>query len=177
MKNSSFLFQIKKSCILYYMKEKVQEEKIQWRAAEQENSKKEVSWYWLVILTSGALILLALWQKNFFFATFVVLATVTLLLFGRRRAKTFEFSISEKGIAIGEGLFYDYDQLESFAMRRRPNHLDEIVLKRRVVINPHLRLPIATELGERAEAFLEKKLEKLEYEESLMDILGERFGF
>ncbi|MCP6720183.1 MAG: hypothetical protein KJI72_02590 [Patescibacteria group bacterium] len=150
---------------------------ITWRAAEYQYTRKDVGWYWLIALVAVILILLAFWQKNFFFAVFIILAGGMLLFFGRRRPQVLDFRLDDEGIAIGDNIFYDYDRFEEFSIRSRPQRLDEIVLKKKTTINPYIKIPIDSKLALKARAILNDNLTEVEYQESLVDIFSEWFGF
>ena len=45
-----------------------------WQAPEFRYRHKDESWYWLTIMATAVLFLISLWQKNFLFAIFAVIA-------------------------------------------------------------------------------------------------------
>ena len=149
---------------------------ISWRAAEHEYVEKDVSWYWIVGTIATVFILLALWQKNFFFFIFLAIATPMLFFFGRRKPNILTFTVTEKGIGVGKGTFYEYADLEGFHVREREGGLDEIVLKRRTTIHPYLKIPVDTATRRGVEQMFEKELKRTRYEESFLDIVAEWFG-
>ncbi len=150
---------------------------ISWRAAEYQYVEKDVSWYWIIIIIASILVLISLFRDNFFFAVFIAIAAVTLIFFGRRKPQIFDFKINDKGVAIGDKIFYDYERLEGFVIRKRPERLDEIVLKKKGAINPYIKIPVDSKLAPKVKGFLEKKLPEIEYQDSLIDIISEWFGF
>jgi hypothetical protein len=152
------------------------QEIISWRAAEYEHTEKEAGWYWLVGAISFVLIVVAFWQKNFFFAVFIVIAVGMVMFFSRRKPEVVDFSITDTGINIGELSLY-FENLDSFSIRSRPGHLDEIVLKKKTTVNPFVRIPIDSRMVEKAGEFLRNHLPEVEYKESLVDIFSEWFGF
>lgn len=151
--------------------------KLTWRAAEYHFVEKNIAWHGLIGLMTLLLVIFALSQKNFFFAFFVILAAMTLFSFGRRRPPIASFEISEEGIAINNSIRYDYDQLESFAIINRPGRLDEILIKKRAIINPFVNLPADAATAAKAEKILEKKLEKFEHEPTIMEAIIIWLGF
>ena len=162
------------------MPKKNKEEAVQeltWRAAEYQFMEKSVGWYWFVIIAAIVLIFLAVLGRNFFFGVFVVLATAMVIFFGRKRPQVLDFKLSDKGVAIGENVFYDYDRLEGFMILEKPGRLDEIVLKKKAAINPFLKLPIDAKSGKDAEIILQGHLPPIQYEESLLDVVSDWFGF
>lgn len=123
------------------------------------------------------LTVLALWQKNFFFAVFVVIAEISIIVLARRRPRVIEFTIDETGIRAGEDIALGFAEMEGFAIVERPGRLNEIVLKRPRSINPYFRLPIDSVLAKEAKKILSEKLTEMEYEESFLDLMADRLGF
>jgi hypothetical protein len=50
---------------------------ISWRAAEFHYIEKDYLWYTGIIAAGALLLVIALWQRNFFFAVFVAIATAS----------------------------------------------------------------------------------------------------
>lgn len=149
---------------------------ISWRAAEYEHTEKDAGWYFSIGAVSLILVVAALWQKNFFFAVFIAIAAAMVIFLGRRRPEVLNFKITAEGAHIGK-TFLPFENLDSFAMRNRPGHLDEIVLKKKTTVNPFIRLPIDSKLAGDAHHFLGTRLPEVEYKESLVDTFSEWFGF
>ncbi len=158
-------------------KEETAARELTWRAAEYQFVEKNVSWYWLVIIVAIVLVFLAVLGRNFFFGVFIVLATAMIIFFGRKRPQVLDFKISDKGVAIGENVSYDYDRLEGFVILDKPGRLHEIVLKKKAAINPIFKLPIDAKSAEKAEVILQNHLPQMKYEDSLLDIISEWLGF
>ena len=152
-------------------------QEINWRAAEYRYIRKDVGWYWLIGLVSIILILVAFWQKNFFFAIFIILAGSMFLFFSKQKPRVLDFRLNNKGIAISDNIFYDYDQFEGFSIQSRPQRLDEIILKKKTTVNPYIKIPIDSKLAQKAKIILGENLPEIEYQDSLIDIFSEWFGF
>lgn len=156
------------------MKEE-QKNGISWRAAERSYIKKDASWYFIIVGPALLLVVISLWQQNFFFAVFIILATLVLISFGKRKPRVVDFRIDEHSVMIDHQIF-DYENLDSFTVKERPGMLDEIVIKRKSAIAPLMHMPIDDNLAKKAEEVLERKLEKFEYEENFFDILTDWLG-
>jgi len=154
-----------------------QHEAVTWRAAEYHYVKRDVLWFVLMGGVASLVALFALWRGNFFFFLFIVLAAVMVVVMGRRRPRVLDFSVGDEGVKIGDDAFLKYDDLENFSFRHRPNALDEIVLKKKSYINPHVRLPVDTKTSTRAIAVLENHVDRVEHDDSLIDVLAELIGF
>lgn len=156
----------------------MENKEIIWRAAEYEYKEKALGWYWLVVIFTIILAMFALWQKNFFFLIFIIFAGIVLLFLSRKRPRIIEFKVTEKGIGVGETAFFFFEDIDGVHLRERPGHLDEIILKRKTILNPYVKIPIDRNLREIVNRFLEnKEVSKIDYEDSLIDILAEWLGF
>lgn len=149
---------------------------LRWKAAEYEYREKTPGWFLAVGAISVVLLVIALLQKNFFFAVFIIFAAVIVMVFGKRRPAILEFYLDDEEIGVGKASF-KYNELDGFSVRRRPGHLNEIVLKKKTVVSPFLRIPIDSKLAAEAEQLLGEKLPQTEYQESLVDVFAEWFGF
>lgn len=157
-------------------KKTTKQNEIIWKAAEYEYYHKDISWYWISFIISAILILIALWQKNFFFAVFVAIAEVAVILLSKRRPQIIEFKITDEGVTIGKDLFF-YRDLDGFKIISRPHRLDEIILKKSTSFNPFLKIPIDSKLAEKAKVILQNYLAEIEYETPLIDTLTDWIGF
>ncbi len=157
--------------------EEKKENQISWRAAEREHRERGFLWY--LIIFGGALVLftIALFQKNFFFGVFVLFSACVVSVLGKAKPRVFNFLINEKGVTINERTTLSFDKLESFFFRNRPGQLDELILKKKVAVNPFVRIPIDEKTAEKAKKILEMHIPTLDYQDSLMDLVSDWLGF
>ena len=129
-------------------KERIKKEndgtEISWRAAEYDHFEKGGGWYLSVGGIALILFIIALWQKNFFFGIFILLAGIMAISLGNKKPNVLDFKLTGEGCHFGKE-FYSYDNLENFSLRSRLNRLDEIIFKKKSAFNPvsytHLTLP------------------------------------
>lgn len=151
--------------------------KIEWRAAEFHYIEKDYLWYVAVVAIAVVLLTFALVGKSFFFAVFVIIATVLVIEFGKRRPRTLDYELNEKEVLIDNRMSFPYKTIVSFHIRKRLGFLDEIVFRRDTRVNPFVHLPIDEDLAIKAREFLSQYLEEDEHEHSIVDIIAERIGF
>lgn len=145
---------------------------IKWTAPEYAYFHKDVSWYWLTVIISVLIVAFALWQRNFLFAVFVVMAEALLLFWGRRNPKNLEFKLNDKTLAIGNQTFYPYESFAGFAVRE-----NEIVFKSKNRLSPYMKISAEeSKLGE-IKKLLSRHLPEIEYEESLTDHIVKMLRF
>lgn len=145
---------------------------IVWQAPSFQYYPKDVSWYWLTILIAVILFFFAIWQKNFLFGVFVIVAEIAVFVLARRQPEIIEFKIDEQGVGILEKMF-SYDELSSFCLRpdNEDKNFQELILKKKVYFNPYVIILIDAKIVPRAQAILSQKLAEEPYQDSLLDIL------
>src|SRR3989344_1323822 len=151
---------------------------IDWSAPEFEYRPKSVSWYWGSIVVAVLLIAVAAWQRNFLFGFFVLIAEVLMLIWANRVPVTHEFTLTEKGLAIGKKTFYPSADFESFSVDEHwsdewPNFV--IYFKRR--FRPAVRVHVPHDRFEEIEQALRKIVPKIEHEETLIETIEHLIGF
>ncbi|MDO8430063.1 MAG: hypothetical protein Q7S73_01710 [bacterium] len=147
-----------------------------WQAPEFEFQHKDASWYWLTIIVSAILALVALWQLNFLFAIFVVLAETMLIFWAKETPKILQFKISDRGIQLGRLKSYSFEELDGFHISELRNQ-PELVLKTRNKLHPYVIILMLEDDAPEIKEFLKNHLAEIEYEESLSDHLFKRIGF
>ncbi len=157
---------------------------IKWQALEFEYQKKDVSWYWLSVMAAIILVALAIWQGNFLFAIFIVIAELVVVSFAGKFPPVWEFKISGKGVEIGrpnqqgEKKFYPYEKLEGFDIHSGGDETHkELVFKSESKLQPFLKINIHSEDEERIKKFLLKFLPREEFDKSAIDSVSKLIRF
>lgn len=170
----------KKSEVEIEKQTKTETEVISWQAPEFEYHQKDVSWYWLSLIIAIILLALAVWQKNFLFAVFVVIAWLAIVLLGRQPPTIWNFRIDEKGIQIGlpnsdpaSIKFYSYDEIDGFDIHEGRS----LIFKTKKRLSPYLKINFPAEQEEKIKNFLQKYISKEEYDESLADSFSKLIRF
>lgn len=149
---------------------------LHWKAPDFEYRQKNISWYWSSVFIAVVLLALALWQKNFLFAVFIVLGEIMLVVWANKLPRFFGFSIDERGISI-EKKFYPYSEIEHFSILEQNNDFNEIILKSKKGLSPYISLRIKRDLLPKAKAILLEYLPEEEYEETLPDAFSRFIKF
>ncbi|MEX1013838.1 MAG: hypothetical protein WDZ80_01615 [Candidatus Paceibacterota bacterium] len=150
---------------------------VKWRAAEYEYFEKSINWYAIVILATFILVVFSLWQGNFFFAVFMILAGFMVVSLGKKKPRVLDLTINNKGVGVGKDDFYLYEDLEGFDVRENDHRLNEIIVKKQTTLNPFIKLRIDSNMMEDAVEILKDNLEKKNYEESAVDTVSDILRF
>lgn len=151
---------------------------ISWDAPEYEHRPKEVSWYWVSIIVSVVLIAIAVWQENWLFGVFIVIAEVLVLVWADRAPDMIPITVSEKGVRIGEDKFYERARIAAFSIVPHEHtnwydlvlHLDRRLLPNVIVKVPHDKAHDVHQALSDLYAFFD-------YEESFVETLERFFEF
>ncbi len=150
---------------------------ISWHAPEYEYSPKSSAWYWTSLFLALILIIFALWQKNFLFAIFIIIAELIVFAVADKHPKIWEFTINERGVYIGKNKFYPYNQLEAFDVHINEIDHDQLVLKTKKKISPVVAINIYKEEREKIKEFLKKYIPHEQIDISFSDIISKLIGF
>lgn len=151
-------------------------DQISWHSPEFNYVHKEVEWYWMTIIASSVVFLIAIWQRNLLFAFFIVIAEFLIIHWGRQFPKTIKFSLTKNSVRIGATDEYSYSQLAGYHILRHDDH-SELVLRTKNRIQPFLKILIDSEHIPEIKEFISEHLPEIEYDEPLSDHFGRMMGF
>lgn len=154
-------------------------ETLSWEGPEYHHHEKDDSWNKGLFLVAVLLILFALWQRNFLFLVFIVLATWLLSYFGHRKPDTIEFMFDARGF-ITRGIRKEYRDLDGFAIKidDRPGALfNKLIIRTKSHFTPHLVIPIEKKRTAEIRTFLTEYLSEIDHEDSMVDVLADFFKF
>ena len=143
---------------------------VEWQAPAFRYYLKDVSWYWLSFIIAILLTAFAVWQKNFLFAIFILLAEISVLILARRQPELIKFKVDDKGIAIA-GKVYLFSDLENFCFRSddEDKNFEELILKRKTHFNPYLKIFVDAGVSSAVRGIISQKLTEEAYEDSLLE--------
>lgn len=156
------------------------EKEISWSAPEFEHHQKDARWYLVSAFFIILFLALAVWQGNFLFAIFVVMAGILFLRFGAQAPHSLDFRLTDAGLEIVGKKLYNYETLSGFAVHRLDVHDDgfsELILKRKHRLGTYFKALMPSSRVEEARIFINKHLPEIEYEASLVEHLSRFFKF
>lgn len=157
-------------------KEKKSEKEIVWIAPEFEYRPKDVGWYWMSIIIAAIFILVAIWQKNFLFAIFIIVAEAMMLYWARQLPPHIEFKLDNKGLLLGKNKFHSYEEMSGFSIVEK-NKNWELIIKTKERIQPFLKISIYEKDSVNIKKLLKERLEEMEFSESIIDHISKIIGF
>jgi hypothetical protein len=155
---------------------------VSWKAPEFRFREKGINWHLWAIFIGLALIGVSVWQKNFLFAAFVVIAWFVVVYWANKKPVVWEFKLNENGISIklsGDDFekFRSYSEISGFDIHEGGKDFKELVFKLDAKLSPYLKAVFPSAKEKEIEEFLLKFLPKEEYERSASDSFSELIGF
>ena len=144
---------------------------ISWMSPEFHYHEKDEAWPVFAALLGAAFAAYALWQHNFLFFVFVLIATGLVITWGGRKPRHFEFELNETGFLI-DGKTYRYREFASFAVSH-----DSLHLMPKSSIRPRLEIITPPSREREIREYLLDFLHETEYTESFVEALGHWLRF
>ncbi len=148
-----------------------------WQAPEFEFRPKSVSWYWMSIILSAAIIAFAIWERNFLFGIFIVIAEILFIAWGNETPATVNFMLTENDLAVGEAKHYQVKLFESFSVNELDDDWIELFFTFKAKFRTALKIMLPKEKIEEVRRNLKPTLREVEFEPSLLDSLEKIIGF
>lgn len=147
---------------------------IKWTAPEFQYYPKTTTWYYWSIFITLLLLGFAVWQKNFLFGFFIVIAETLILSWGGKKPSNINFLLNEKGLTIDGQKSYSYSELKSFAkteMDADGSQYIEVMLYFKKSLRTTALLLVPKEKYPEVSAALSKRIPKIEAELTILDAL------
>jgi hypothetical protein len=151
---------------------------ITWEAPEFEYRLKGVSWYWISIIAAVVILGLAVWQRNFLFGFFIVIAEIMVLVWGNREPEMVKFKLTEKGVSVGEAEFHAYEEIAGFSLYDgHDENWPNLSFEFRRRLKPALKIKLPKNRGAEIQKTLKLFLPQTEHQPSLLEALEELTRF
>ena len=150
---------------------------IQWDAPEFEYREKEVSWYWLSIIIASLIVAFSVWQRNFLFGFFIVIAEILFIVWGNRVPQITTFVLTDSEIRIGDYKSYLLKEFESWSVNADEGDWMELVFYFRSKLHPPLVIITPEEKLAEIRANLKTIVKEIEHEMSLIDSIEKFLRF
>lgn len=158
--------------------QKPQEILISWQAPEFQQVQRPQQWYWLFAVVGIAMAIWAIFTANYLFALIIIILTIVLNSFFRRKPKNITIAITPEGVSI-DNRFYSYtEDLKSFWILYNPPSLKALHFSHNSTLQPDIVVELENENPLKVrEALLRYLPEDTEKEENNVDEMFRRWGF
>jgi len=150
---------------------------IKWDAPEYEHREKGVSWYWISIIIAAAIIVFAVWNKNYLFGLFIVIAEMLLIIWGSRPPRVLNFVLTDEELSIHEQKVHSLKEFESWSVNKNDATWADLHFYFHARLKMPLRVIVPIARIDEVRADLQPLLREIEHEVSLLDSIEKFLGF
>jgi hypothetical protein len=153
---------------------------IAWQAPEFEHRPKTMAWYWISIIVAILLLALAIWQKNFIFAVFVVIAELMLMIWGSSEPRMIAFALNQRGLTIGGAKFYPFSDVVSWSADSEgffDPEWPDITLHLVHHFHTGLKVKVPRAMFLEVEKVLRTHAKEVPFKPSMVDVIEKLLGF
>lgn len=150
-----------------------------WEAPEFEYREKDVSWYWVSIIAAALIIAFSVWEKDFLFGLFIVIAEMLFIVWGSKVPAVVPFVLTDTEITIGGYKSYLMKEFESWSVDAGGDGAEwaEVMLYFRSRLHPPLALIVPEAALAEVRANLKTVLKEIEYQSTLIDSIEKFLRF
>ena len=150
---------------------------ITWEAPEAEYIERSTTWYWGSMAIAIILIAIALWQKNFLFAVFIVIAELSVFMLSGEKPVVWGFVIDDRGVTIEGHKTYKYKDITRYDIHKFSDTYNELVLQTKSKVHHYIKIFIHVGDEKKIREALDKKVAYGEIEVSSLEFLERLIGF
>ncbi|MDE2019198.1 MAG: hypothetical protein KGJ13_02495 [Patescibacteria group bacterium] len=150
---------------------------ISWSAPEFEYRDKDVAWYWISIIAASCIIAFAVWQRDFLFGFFIVIAEILFVAWGDRFPRPVSFTLTERELSIEDKKSYPMSQLESWSAEPLDDEWTELLFNFKAKLKTPLKMLVPAHLVEDIRKNLKTVLREVEHQPTLLDALEKLIRF
>lgn len=149
---------------------------LKWLAEEYEYFKKSSEWFFAVIIISAAISAVSFILDNFLFGVLLFLSGAAIALYGIKKPRVIEFSITSQGVKIENKLFV-YSDLDSFWLHYSPPFYKLLSLKSKKTFMPHISIPLGDADPNTVREILIKFMKEKQCDEPFLENIMKRLRF
>jgi hypothetical protein len=150
---------------------------ITWDAPEFEYREKQVSWYWLSIIFAALIIAFSVWERDFLFGFFIVVAEILFIVWGSRVPHIVNFILTDNEIDIGGYKSHLLKEFESWSVNTNGEEWADIAFYFRSRLRTPLAIIVPEEKLAEIRADLKTILKEVEHDPTMIDSIEKFLRF
>jgi hypothetical protein len=150
---------------------------ITWQAPEFEYREKEVSWYWISIIVAALIIAFSVWQKDFLFGFFIVIAEILFIVWGNKVPKVILFRLTDTDLDIGGYKSHSLKEFESWSAQSDGVEWSDVIFYFRARLRTPLFVMVPDEKMPELRDSLKLVLKEIEHDPALVDSIEKFLHF
>lgn len=153
--------------------EKTTGEHIVWEIKSHDHKDRSNKFYTITLSLTVLLLLFSIWQKDFLFGVFVILASGTVLFLSAQKPENYKFKLTEDAVVIGDNENdYPYRRFTHFWIHKYSPEEHELFFVFKEKFRPILRIRVFSKDEEKIKEFLSRHLAMKETEPSILDVFS-----
>lgn len=150
---------------------------IEWEIKTRSEKDHGNAFYIITLSATLVLLLFSVWQKDFLFGVFVILASGTILFLSTQRPENYKFKLTDDALVIGNNEnIYPYHRFSHFNIYEYSPEEHELFLVFKKRLKPILRIRVYRSDIEKIKEFLPEHLPQKDTDPSLLDIFSKMVG-
>ena len=151
---------------------------VSWSAPEFEYYPKTPGWYWTSIIIATLLLAAAVWQKNFLFGLFILVAEVLILVWSGREPETVVFALDDRALLLPEGKRHLFSDMAHWSVQDIPSdEWDLLVVAFHRSLRPTIHVLFPVSRIDEIRSHLGARVVETEPDPSVIDTLERLLGF
>ncbi len=153
------------------------EQEIIWSSPEFHVVERSSNWYLASLVVAAAIAIFCLFQKNFLFLLFVIIAETTLLFMTKQKPKLFGYEITSQGITVDDVLVYKFSEMNGFAIvDDGVSMYVELVIRPIKKLGQYGKILLPRVMTGEVFAVLSRYTSEFKYEETMTESMIKRIG-
>lgn len=150
-----------------------------WEAPEFEYHEKEVSWYWISIIVAALIIAFSVWEKDFLFGLFIVIAEMLFIIWGNKMPAVTPFTLTDTEIDIGGYKSYLMKEFEGWSVDSGVAGTEwaDVMFYFRSHLHPPLQLMVPEDKLTELRTNMKTVLKEIEHQPTLIDSIEKFLRF
>ena len=150
---------------------------MKWEAPEFEYREKEVSWYWISIIVAALIIAFSVWQKDFLFGFFIVVAEMLFIVWGNKVPRVVLFTLTDAALDIGGFKTYSMKEFESWSADTDAGEWADVIFYFRSRVKTPLAVMVPSEKVGELRTNLKGVLKEIDHDPTLVDSIEKFLRF
>jgi uncharacterized membrane protein len=157
--------------------ERVQEQEFSWEITAHDIHERTPVFYASIFGITILLLAFCIWQRNFLFGIFVLMATGTILFLSTQHNEEHLFTLTEQSLIIGDGESeLPYKGMSHYDIYEFASDDHEILFMFRDHLKQMLRIRIHSQDAATIDAILSRHVKRKPIEPTLLDIVSKIIG-
>jgi hypothetical protein len=152
-----------------------EKKKIEWTMPEYNEKERNNDWFWALGVIVVASSITSIIFGSYFFAVFIVLSGILIVMFALKKPDMVSYELNEKGLQIRNRLF-PYEEIKSFWVQKETK--PTLFIKSGRLFMPVISMPIESSLADEIKnKMIENQIIEEEMKEHFSEKIMEYIGF